>query len=107
MSEFVKLTSVSELPPPDEAREFEVNGKVICVANTGEGCAAMDNVCVHRGGPLGQGVVEGNKVICPWHGWTFDANTGACVHNADARVTVYPLKIEGDDVLIALDWCCS
>lgn len=99
----IRLTKVSELPPPDEAREFQVNDKTICVANTGEGYAAMDNVCAHHGGPLGQGVVEGNKVVCPWHGWTFDANTGACTHNPNARVAVYPLKIEGEDVLVELD----
>ena len=103
MSEFVKLTTTSELPPVGEAREFEINGKTICIANTGEGCSAMDNVCVHRGGPLGQGVVDGNKIICPWHGWMFDVNTGASTHNPGARVHVFPLKIEGDDVYIALD----
>jgi nitrite reductase (NADH) small subunit len=103
MSEYIKLTNVSELPPEGEAREFEINGKTICVANTGEGCAAMDNVCVHRGGPLGQGVVEGNKVICPWHGWMWDANTGAASHDTSIRVKVYPLKIEGDSVLISIE----
>lgn len=103
MSEFVKLTTVSELPPEGEAKEFEINGKTICVAHTNEGCSAMDNVCVHRGGPLGQGVVDGNKVVCPWHGWAFDANTGASVHNAEVRVAVLPMKIEGDDVFVALD----
>jgi len=103
MSDFVKLTTTSELPPEGEAREFEINGKTICIANTGQGCAAMDNVCVHRGGPLGQGVVDGNKVICPWHGWMFDANTGASSHDASVRVRVYPLKIEGDEVFVASD----
>jgi nitrite reductase (NADH) small subunit len=103
MSVFVKLTSKSELPPEGEAREFELNGKMICVAHAAEGYAAMDNVCVHRGGPLGQGVVDGNKVVCPWHGWAFDASTGASMHNPSVRVAVYPLKIEGDDVLIAMD----
>ena len=103
MAEFVKLTTVSELPPEGEAREFEINGKAICVAHTMEGFAAMDNVCVHRGGPLGQGVVDGNKVVCPWHGWAFDANTGASAHNADVRVKVYAMKIEGEDVFVALD----
>ena len=100
MSEFVKLTTVSELPPEGEAKEFEINGKMICVAHTMEGCAAMDNVCLHRGGPLGQGVVDGNKVICPWHGWAFDANTGASIHNPAVRMKVYPLKIEGEEVFI-------
>jgi nitrite reductase (NADH) small subunit len=103
MSEYVKLTTTSELPPSGEAREFEINGKTLCVANTGDGCAAMDNVCLHRGGPLGQGMVDGNKVICPWHGWMFDVNTGASTHNASVRVRTYPMKIEGEDVLVALD----
>jgi nitrite reductase (NADH) small subunit len=103
MSEFVKVTTTSELPPEGEAREFELNGKGICIVHTNEGCAAMDNVCLHRGGPLGQGVVDGNKVICPWHGWAFDANTGVSMHNSDVRTAVYPLKIEGDDVLVAID----
>jgi nitrite reductase (NADH) small subunit len=103
MSEFVKLTTVSELPPEGEAKEFELGGKTICIAHTTEGCSAMDNVCLHRGGPLGQGVVDGNKVICPWHGWSFDASTGASVHNDGVRVAVYPLKIDGDDVLVAVD----
>ncbi len=103
MPEFVRLTSVSELPAVGEAKEFEINGKTVCVANTGEGYAAMDNICVHRGGPLGQGVVDGNKIICPWHGWMFDVTTGACTHNSNARVHIFPMKVEGEDVLIALD----
>jgi nitrite reductase (NADH) small subunit len=103
MSEFVKLTTVTELPPEGEAKEFQLNGKTICVAHTSEGCAAMDNVCVHRGGPLGQGVVDGNKIVCPWHGWAFDAHTGASMHNPSVRVRVYPMKTEGDDVFVAVD----
>ena len=103
MSEYVKLTTISELPPAGEAREFELNGKMICVANTESGYAAMDNVCVHRGGPLGQGMVDGNKIICPWHGWTFDVNTGASTHDASARVKTFPIKVEGEEVYIAVE----
>ncbi len=103
MPQYVKLTTTSELPPVGEAREFELNGKMICVANTVDGLAAMDNVCIHRGGPLGQGVVDGNKIICPWHGWMFDVNTGGSTHNASVRVRTFPIKVEGEDVLIALE----
>jgi nitrite reductase (NADH) small subunit len=103
MSPFVKLTTTSELPPEGEAKEFELEGKTYCIAHTHEGCAAVDNVCAHHGGPLGQGVVDGNKIVCPWHGWSFDVNTGALVHNPSVRIPTYPLKIDGEDVLIGID----
>jgi nitrite reductase/ring-hydroxylating ferredoxin subunit len=60
----------------------------------------MDNVCLHRGGPLGQGTIEGSKLVCPWHGWQWDPQTGQAVHNANAKVAVYPLKIENGNVLV-------
>jgi nitrite reductase (NADH) small subunit len=100
MPSFVKLTTRSELPPAGEAREFLCGDKVICVANVNGTVSATDNVCLHRGGPLGQGVIDGGKVVCPWHGWQWDPKTGQAVHNAGARVAVYPLRMESGDVLI-------
>jgi len=102
MAEFVKIGSKADLPAPDEAREFEVNGRTICVANVAGVCSALDNVCVHRGGPLGQGVIEDGKLICPWHGWAFDPATGEAGHSPLAKVQVHALKIEGEDVLVEL-----
>jgi nitrite reductase (NADH) small subunit len=100
MPEFVKLTTQSELPTEGEAKEFPCGEKVICIANVNGSITAMDNVCLHRGGPLGQGVIEGNKVVCPWHGWQFDVTTGEATHNPNARVAVYPVKVERDDVMV-------
>lgn len=102
MSDFIKLSSESELPAEGEAREFPCGDKVICVANVHGTISAMDNVCLHRGGPLGQGLIEGDKVVCPWHGWQYDVKTGAAEHNPAAKVAVYPLKIENGNVLIQL-----
>ena len=62
----------------------------------------MDNVCPHRGGPLGQGMIEGGKLICPWHAWAFDLKTGQAAHTAMAKVPVYEVKVEGEDVLAKL-----
>jgi nitrite reductase (NADH) small subunit len=95
-----KLTTQSELPPEGEAREFSCGDKVICVANVNGTISAMDNVCLHRGGPLGQGVIEGDKLVCPWHGWLWDPKTGEAVHNRAAKVSVYPIRVEGDEVII-------
>ena len=69
MPEFTKLTTQSELPAANEAKEFPCGAKTICIANVNGDYSAMDNVCLHRGGPLGQGMIENGKVVCPWHGW--------------------------------------
>jgi nitrite reductase (NADH) small subunit len=98
----VKLASQSDLPPNNEAREFPCGNRTICVANVNGEFLAMDNVCLHRGGPLGQGVIENGKVICPWHGWAWDPRTGQAVHDANARLTVYGLKIENGEALIEI-----
>jgi nitrite reductase/ring-hydroxylating ferredoxin subunit len=97
---FVKIATQSELPATNEAKEFPCGDKTICVANINGTITAMDNVCLHQGGPIGQGVIEKGKVVCPWHGWAWDPLTGQAGNNPNAKVAVYPLKIENGDVLI-------
>ncbi len=99
---FIKLTTQSELPAADEAKELPCGDKTICVANVSGVYSAMDNICLHRGGPLGQGMIENGKVVCPWHGWTYDPKTGVPDQNPSAKIAVYPIKIEGGDVLIEM-----
>ena len=99
---FVKLASQSELPAEGEAKEFELAGKAICVANLNGTLCAIDNVCLHMGGPLGQGVIEGNKLVCPWHGWEYDPITGRLSDDPASRLAVYPLRIENGDVMIEI-----
>ena len=96
----IRVTAESELPPPDEAKEFPCGAKTICIANVNGAYSAMDNVCLHRGGPLGQGVIADDKLICPWHGWIWDPKTGQAGDNPSARVAVYPIKLEGDEVYV-------
>jgi nitrite reductase (NADH) small subunit len=100
MSEFVRICGKADLPASGNAKEFTVGDKMFCVANEHGEIAAMDNVCPHRGGPLGQGMIEGGKIICPWHAWAFDLKTGEAAHASQARVDIYEIKIDGDDVLV-------
>jgi len=99
---FTKIAAESELPAEGEAKEISCGERVICVANVNGTISAMDNVCLHRGGPLGQGVIEGDKLVCPWHGWQWNPKTGEAAHNPKAKIAVHPLKIENGDVLIDL-----
>lgn len=100
MPEFQRIMSTAELPPSGEAREVACGDRLLCVANCNGSISAMDNVCPHRGGPLGQGIIEDGKIICPWHAWAFDVKTGVAVHAPNAKVDVYEVKIEGNDVLV-------
>ncbi|MGH9512437.1 MAG: Rieske (2Fe-2S) protein [Terriglobales bacterium] len=102
MPNFVKLAAESDLPPEGEAREFSFGNREICVANMSGVITAMDNVCLHQGGPLGQGTIEGNKIVCPWHGWQWDPKTGEATHNPSAKLSVYSVKIENGDVMIEI-----
>lgn len=99
---FTKIAAESELPAEGEAKEISCGERVICVANVNGTISAMDNVCLHRGGPLGQGVIEGDKLVCPWHGWQWNPKTGEAAHNPNARLAVYPLKIEDQSVMIEI-----
>jgi nitrite reductase (NADH) small subunit len=100
---FVTICTAAELPGPGEMREITVTGsegveKVLCLANEGGRYAAVDNVCPHRGGPLAEGTLEAGKVLCPWHMWAFDLETGVADHNPRELVKVYPLRVESDAV---------
>jgi nitrite reductase (NADH) small subunit len=98
---FVKLATESDLPALNEAKEFSCGEKTICIVNVNGEISAMDNSCLHRGGPLGQGVIEGGNVVCPWHGWAWDPKTGES-DGPGAKISLYRIRIEGGDVLIEL-----
>jgi nitrite reductase (NADH) small subunit len=102
MSEWVKLCGRPELPAEGEAKEFSVQGHTLCVATLKGTPLALDNVCPHRGGPLAEGTVEHGKIVCPWHQWEFDLATGQASNSSATKATTYPLRLQGDDVLVEL-----
>lgn len=103
MSEWVRIGAVSEMPAEGLAKEFAAQGTSICVARIHGQLAALNNECPHRGGPLAEGTIENGRVVCPWHGWSFDPKTGqelrSPMGSTVARAKVYPLRVDGDDVL--------
>jgi|HubBroStandDraft_5_1064220.scaffolds.fasta_scaffold462328_2 nitrite reductase (NADH) small subunit len=100
MAQWVRLCGVTEAPPEGNVMEAQAQGVAVCLARIGGELAALDNWCPHRRGPLGQGWVEGGAVVCPWHSWTFDLKTGLAEFPESEQVKVFPVKVEGDDVLI-------
>jgi nitrite reductase (NADH) small subunit len=101
MGEFVRVTGTTDVKS-GQGIVVEVNGKTLAVFNVDGAFHAIDNTCIHRGGPLGEGDLEGSVVTCPWHGWQYDVTTGACVANPSAKVERYEVKVEGTDVKVLL-----
>jgi 3-phenylpropionate/trans-cinnamate dioxygenase ferredoxin subunit len=103
----LRLCSTSEIPE-GEVRAFEVNGKLISFANLGpeEGFRAIDDVCSHEESYLHEGEVDVDfeTIECPKHGSVFDLNTGKPRSlPATIPLPVYPVKVEGDDILIEVE----
>ena len=86
-----KITTESDLPAANTAKEFPCGDKEICIANVNGVYSAIDNVCLHVGGPLGEGTIENGKVVCPWHGYEYDLSTGC--HPGDPSLQLTPVKV--------------
>ena len=82
-------------------RRVVVDGAELLLCNVEGHLYAIEDVCTHDGGPLDQGELEGETVICPRHGATFDVRTGdALTLPAVVPLMTYPVSVEGDDVFI-------
>ncbi len=99
MSDYVRAIAVADLPP-GQAAEVTVGGETLALFNVEGAFHALTNRCPHRGGPLGQGFVEGAEVSCPWHNWTFDVRTGENTASSDMRVPCHEVKVEDGQVLV-------
>jgi nitrite reductase (NADH) small subunit len=96
---FVRAAKKDEVPP-GSIRELQLDGKTIALANVDGKFYAINNTCLHRGGPLGEGELEGKVVTCPWHGWQYDVTTGKVILNPSVGVDCYTLELKGDDIFV-------
>ena len=96
-----RVADVQDIPR-GEARVVEVAGRALAVFNVDGQFYALDNACTHRGGPLGEGELDGAVVTCPWHAWRWDVTTGANVNNPGLRVPSLPVTVRDGVVLVNL-----
>lgn len=100
MSDYLKLCKINDIPE-GEGRTLECGEESIAVFKVDGQFHAITNTCPHRGGPLGEGSLDGAVVTCPWHGWQFDVTTGSSPVNPSARVPKFQVKVDGDDLYIS------
>ncbi|MCI0566987.1 MAG: Rieske 2Fe-2S domain-containing protein [Acidobacteria bacterium] len=102
MPERVKIAVRSEVPS-GAGKVVVALGRVLALFNVEGDFFAVDNSCPHRGGPLGEGYLQGQVVTCPWHGWQFDVTTGESPLNPRHRVRCVRLEADGEDLFAILD----
>jgi nitrite reductase/ring-hydroxylating ferredoxin subunit len=101
MAEFVRVAEAAAVKP-GTAICVEVNGRQIALFNVDGAFHAIDNTCLHRGGPLAEGEIDGCIVTCPWHGWQYDVTTGVNTMDDTEKVDRFDTKVEGGSVFIAV-----
>jgi nitrite reductase (NADH) small subunit len=103
MSAWVRLCAVADAPAEGNVMEAEAAGVAVCLARIDGSLHALDNWCPHRRGPLGQGWVEGRAVVCPWHSWAFDCETGlVSPPDGPAKVDLFPVREDGESIMVML-----
>ncbi len=88
--------------PAGTGKMVMAQGKVLALFRVGEEFFCLDNTCAHRGGPLGQGMLEGDLVTCPWHGWQYSVKTGISPWDENTRVKTYAVQVTGEKVFVDL-----
>jgi nitrite reductase (NADH) small subunit len=99
---FVPVCELAELPV-GLGRPFDVGGHRVAVFRTRTGKVfAVANRCPHKGGPLADGMLAGEQVVCPYHAFRYSADTGECDQPGACAVTTYPVEVIGDTVSVGV-----
>ncbi len=99
MTGFVKAAEKQELEN-GQAKIVRLDGRNIALFKVNDEYYAVANTCLHRGGPLGEGELDGHQVTCPWHGWKFDVRDGSFTVIPTLKVKTYQVKEEDGMILV-------
>jgi nitrite reductase (NADH) small subunit len=100
-AEFRNVARVEDIPP-GTIRAVQVDDEAIAIANVDGEFFATAHACLHLGGPLAEGRLEGKTLSCPWHGWQYDVRTGKNEFDHAIRLQTFDVKVEGGEVKVAV-----
>lgn len=102
-SRWVQVTACDNIPLR-EGRAVTLGRRTVAIFNLGDRFLATDNECPHEGGPLCDGIVAGDSVVCPLHAWKIRLDTGSVERPAasTACVATYETRVEDGIVMVAM-----
>ncbi len=99
---WTKIAKLADIPD-DEGLEVQVGEVELALFRVGEKVLCVENSCPHRGAALAEGRIQDGEVICPWHGWRFSLENGACSSLPSSEpATCFEARIENEDVLVQI-----
>lgn len=98
---FIPVGNIGDFVP-GQGRKVTIDGRDVALFRLGQEFFAIDNLCLHRGGPLCEGFIEDNVVTCPWHGWSYEIRSGAMVQDPRVGVAKHDVHLDGDRVFVRL-----
>ena len=101
MAGYVTVASVADVPS-GSGKVVQAGGRLLALFNVDGRFFALDNTCLHRGGPVGEGDLEGTIVTCPWHGFQYDVTTGRNVFDPEVGLETFPVRVADGEVQIAV-----
>jgi nitrite reductase (NADH) small subunit len=100
---WIKIGSLNDIPRRGARCVATPRGRVAVFRTGDDQVFATVDRCPHKGGPLSQGIVHGTSVTCPLHNWVISLETGKAQGADDGAVRTIPVKIEGDQLFIAIE----
>lgn len=102
MSGFVSVGLIGDFAP-GQGRMVTVNGRHVALFRLGDEFFALDNLCLHRGGPICEGFIDHQDVVtCPWHGWSYEVRTGTMVQDPRVGLSKHEIQLDGDQIFVRL-----
>jgi nitrite reductase/ring-hydroxylating ferredoxin subunit len=101
VADFVRVAAVDDVQP-GSGKVVQAGGRLLALFNVDGAFYALDNTCLHRGGPVGEGDLEGVVVTCPWHGFQYDVTTGRNVFDPEVGLETFTVRVSDGAVEVAV-----
>lgn len=103
MNNWTRVCDLNDIPRLGARVLERTPGPNVAIFRTADDrCFALLDRCPHKGGPLSQGIVHGQRVACPLHNWNIELDSGTAVAPDQGCVQHFPVKVEDGFVYVDL-----
>lgn len=101
-NDWIEIGQIDDIPKLGARIVKRSEGDIALFRNSQDAIFALNNRCPHKGGPLSEGLVSGNRVTCPLHNWMIDLQNGQAIAPDVGCTPAYPIKLEGRTIFLNL-----